>query len=51
MNGYSSHSYKWINEQGEVHYVKYHFKTDSGIKNLTAKEANEKSGTNKDYAT
>ena len=22
--------------KGEVHYVKYHFKTDSGIKNFTA---------------
>jgi len=36
MNGYSSHTYKWVNEKGEVHYVKYHFKTDSGIKNFTA---------------
>jgi catalase len=51
MNGYSSHSYKWINDKGEVYYVKYHFKTDSGIKNLTNKEAADKSGTNKDYAT
>jgi catalase len=28
LNGYSSHTYKWVNEKGEVHYVKYHFKTD-----------------------
>jgi len=28
MNGYGSHSFKWVNEAGEVHYVKYHFKTD-----------------------
>jgi catalase len=28
MNGYSSHTYKWVNEKGEVHYVKYQFKTD-----------------------
>lgn len=28
MNGYSSHTYRWVNEKGEVHYVKYHFKTD-----------------------
>lgn len=28
MNGYSSHTYKWVNAAGEVHYVKYHFKTD-----------------------
>jgi catalase len=36
MDGFSSHTYKWVNEQGEVFYVKYHFKTDQGIKNLTA---------------
>jgi catalase len=28
MNGYSSHTYRWVNEKGEVFYVKYHFKTD-----------------------
>ena len=51
MNGYSSHTYKWVNEKGEVHYVKYHFKTDSGIKNFTAKKADELCSTSKDYAT
>jgi len=38
MNGYSSHTFKWVNEKGEVHLVKYHFKTDQGIKNFTAEE-------------
>ena len=38
MNGYSSHTYKWVNDRGDVHYVKYHFKTDQGIKNFTAAE-------------
>lgn len=28
MNGYSSHTFTWVNDQGEYHYVKYHFKTD-----------------------
>jgi catalase len=28
MNGYSSHTFKWVNQMGRVHYVKYHFKTD-----------------------
>jgi len=36
MDGFSSHTYKWVNEKGEVFYVKYHFKTDQGIKNLSA---------------
>lgn len=51
MNGYSSHTYKWINEQGEVFYVKYHFKTDSGIKNFTRQEADQLKASSKDYAT
>jgi len=41
MNGYSSHTYKWYNEGGEAFWVKYHFKTDQGIKNLTRQEAEE----------
>lgn len=28
MNGYSSHTYKWVNENGEAFYVKYTFKTN-----------------------
>jgi catalase len=41
MNGHSSHTFKWVNEKGEVFFVKYHFKTDAGIKNLTEKEATD----------
>ena len=51
MNGYSSHTFKWVNEAGEVHYVQYHFKTDQGIKNLTSKRAAEIKSENPDYAT
>ncbi|MFB7494527.1 catalase [Streptomyces sp. NPDC056161] len=39
MNGYSSHTYQWTNGAGEVFWVKYHFKTDQGIENLTAEDA------------
>ncbi|ONK11515.1 catalase [Streptomyces sp. MP131-18] len=39
MNGYGSHTFQWNNEAGEAFWVKYHFKTDQGIKNLTAQEA------------
>jgi catalase len=39
MDGFGSHTYQWNNEAGEVFWVKYHFKTDQGIKNLTAAEA------------
>ena len=39
MNGYGSHTYKWVNEKGEVHYVKFHIKTNQGIKNLPVEKA------------
>lgn len=51
MNGYGSHAYINVNEQGVVHYVKYHFKTDQGVRNLSAKTADRLSGTDPDYAT
>ncbi|WHM36732.1 catalase [Streptomyces sp. BPTC-684] len=48
MNGYGSHTYQWNNEAGEVFWVKYHFKTDQGIKNLTQAEANKLAGEDPD---
>lgn len=51
MNGYSSHTFKWYNEKGEVFWVKYHFKTDQGIRNLTRQEADEMKSKDPDHAT
>ncbi len=51
MNGYSSHTFKWYNGQGEYFWVQYHFKTDQGIKNLTLAESNRLSGEEPDHAT
>jgi catalase len=39
MDGFSSHTYQWINAAGEHVWVKFHFKTDQGIKCLTSDEA------------
>jgi catalase len=39
MDGSGVHAYKWINAKGEVSYVKYTWKTNQGVKNLTADEA------------
>ena len=39
MNGYGSHTYSLINADGERFWVKFHFKTQQGIKNLTDAEA------------
>ncbi|KAL1921791.1 uncharacterized protein VTP21DRAFT_10433 [Calcarisporiella thermophila] len=51
MNGYSSHTLKLVNEEGKFKYVKFHFKTDQGIKNFTAEEARRLAGEDPDYAT
>ncbi|QKW08892.1 catalase [Streptomyces sp. NA04227] len=48
MNGYSSHTYMWINGGGEKFWVKYHFKTDQGIAFLTQEEADELAGSDAD---
>ncbi|MFD8975302.1 MULTISPECIES: catalase [Streptomyces] len=41
MNGYGSHTYQWTNEAGEAFFVKYHFKTNQGIRSLSADQAAE----------
>ena len=51
MNGYGSHTYKWVNKNGEQFYVKWHFKTDSGNKVLTGDQADKLRGEDPDYAT
>lgn len=51
MHGFGSHTYKWVNAAGEVFWVKYHFKTEAGIANLTADEATALSGRDPDHAT
>ncbi|NPD87757.1 MAG: catalase [Asgard group archaeon] len=51
MNGYGSHTYSFINAKDERFWVKFHFKTQQGIKNFTQEEANEIVGTNPDWAT
>lgn len=51
MHGFSSHTYMWYNAKGEYYWVKWHFRTNQGIKNLTDEEATKLAGTNPDYAT
>ncbi len=38
MNGYGTHTFSFINEKGDKVFIKYHFKTAQGIKNLTKEE-------------
>ena len=44
MNGYGSHTFQWTNAEGEAFWVKYHFKTDQGIRCLTPRQAAELAG-------
>lgn len=50
MNGYGSHTFSMINADNERFYVKFHFKTVQGIKNLTGKEADEMRTKDMDHA-
>jgi catalase len=49
MNGYSSHTYMWVNAKGERFWVKYHFKTDQGIEFLAQADADRLAGEDGDY--
>eukprot|EP00105_Crassostrea_gigas_P042056 XP_019926204.1 PREDICTED: catalase [Crassostrea gigas] len=50
MNGYGSHTFKLVNKDGKPVFCKFHFKTDQGIQNLSAAEANRLSAEDPDYA-
>ena len=50
MDGFGSHTYSLINADGQRVYVKWHFKTRQGIKNLPAAEAGRLAGADPDYA-
>ncbi|QGQ19570.1 catalase [Cellulomonas sp. JZ18] len=49
MDGFGSHTYQWVNAAGERFWVKYHFKTQQGIDNLTADEAAQLAGSDADH--
>ncbi|MFJ4684467.1 catalase [Streptomyces sp. NPDC088789] len=48
MNGYSSHTYMWVNGGGERFWIKYHLKTDQGIEFLTQADADRLAGEDTD---
>jgi catalase len=39
MNGYSSHTFKWVNAKDEAFWIKMHYKPTEGVKNFTREEA------------
>lgn len=50
MDGFGSHTFSMINDKNERVWVKFHFKTQQGIKNFTDAEAGEMRGRNPDFA-
>lgn len=50
MNGYSSHTFSFLNEANERVWCKFHFKTDQGIKNFKNDEAVKMKGEDPDWA-
>lgn len=51
MNGYGSHTYSFINAKEERYWVKFHFKTRQGIRNMMQQEADRIAGEDPDYHT
>ncbi len=51
MNGYGSHTYSFINGEDERFWVKFHFKTQQGIRCMAPDEANRLAAENPDYHT
>ena len=48
MHGFGSHTFAWINSNNERVWVKYHFKTQQGIKNYTDEEGNKVIGSDRE---
>ncbi|MDV0429980.1 catalase [Lactiplantibacillus sp. DA1] len=49
MNGYGSHTFKWVSQQGNSFWIKYHFIADQGVKNMTAAAADQMTLKNLDH--
>lgn len=50
MDGFGSHTYSLINAKGERFWVKWHLKTQQGIRNLLPEDAVRLAGEDPDYA-
>ena len=49
MDGFGSHTFQWVNTDGQAVWVKYHFKTNQGIGFLTDAQAEDIGGKNPEY--
>lgn len=49
MHGYGANTFSLVNKAGEVNYVKFHYNTNQGARNLDSTTASEISGKDPDY--
>ncbi|MBI0398519.1 catalase [Cyclobacterium marinum] len=49
MEGFGIHSYRLVNEKGEAHFVKFHWKPVLGVHSVTWDEATKISGADSDF--
>lgn len=50
MHGFGSHTFRWVNAAGKGVFIKYHFRTEAGIENMTGPEAKKMCGEDPDHA-
>ncbi|KAI6207386.1 Catalase [Aphelenchoides besseyi] len=50
MNGYGSHTFKLVDKDNKYVYCKFHMKSNQGIRNLAAAQAEALTGKDPDYA-
>nr|APH81359.1 catalase [Tigriopus kingsejongensis] len=50
MNGYGSHAFKLVNDNGELVYCKFHLKTNQGIKNFNRQQADDLTRDDPDFS-
>lgn len=51
MNGNSVHAYKFVNAENRIHYIKFHWKSLQGVRNLTPNEVAKWRGANYSHMT
>ncbi|MDQ1096716.1 MULTISPECIES: catalase [Chryseobacterium] len=49
MEGFGVHTFKFINEEGKMHFVKFHFKPKLGVHSVAWDEATKISGKDSDF--
>lgn len=50
MNGFGCHTFSWVNKEGKVTYIKYHWLSEQGTKNHSLQQGTEMCGTHPYFA-